>query len=247
VKFTIRGRVYDISREDILKAIEGVEPEPLTGKRKYYIEAHGRKYPIKQVIGLALGLPRASFTAMDAYRILTKLGFEVREAGTRLRRELAELIFSNLAERMSTHEGLEAFATCRAKFEGWLKVELAAVLKKRFENIVPEKDGIDLVADGWAFEIKTINTSYRRPGTVQKTRPITENIEGVVNDVKKLRKLRGYEGKAVVFVVFPLPRKSLKAWEQHLEKVRSELEELRHRSFSFKNNVPGTLYIGFVR
>jgi len=79
VYFTIRGKVYDITREDIIKSVKDSEPEPLTGKRKYYIEIEGKRYPIKQVIGLVTGLPRIAFTAMDAYRILNKLGFEVKD------------------------------------------------------------------------------------------------------------------------------------------------------------------------
>ena len=79
VKFTVRGKVFDISKEDVINAVRGVEPEPLIGKRKYYVEIDGKEYPIKQVVGLVLGLPRIAFTAMDAYRILTKLGFEVKE------------------------------------------------------------------------------------------------------------------------------------------------------------------------
>jgi len=78
VKFTIRGVVYDIERNDVLKTLKGVEPEPFTRRSKYYVEVDGKKYPIKQVIGLVTGLPRVAFTAMDAYRILTRLGFEVK-------------------------------------------------------------------------------------------------------------------------------------------------------------------------
>ena len=77
--FTIRGKRFDIEKDDIINAVKDVEPEPLTGKRKYYIEINGKKYPIKQVISLVTGLPRIAFTAMDAYRILAKLGFEVKE------------------------------------------------------------------------------------------------------------------------------------------------------------------------
>jgi len=77
--FTIRGRQFNIEKESIINAVKDVEPEPLTGKRKYYVEINGRKYPIKQVISLVTGLPKIAFTAMDAYRILTKLGFEVME------------------------------------------------------------------------------------------------------------------------------------------------------------------------
>ena len=77
--FTIKGKVYYITREDVINAIKDVEPDPLTGKRRYYVEINGKQYPIKQVLSLVTGLPRIAFTSMDAYRILTKLGFEVKE------------------------------------------------------------------------------------------------------------------------------------------------------------------------
>jgi len=79
VMFTIRGKQFDIERDDVINAVKNVEPEPLTGRRKYYVEISGRRYPIKQVVSLVTGLPPIAFTAMDAYRILTKLGFEVKE------------------------------------------------------------------------------------------------------------------------------------------------------------------------
>jgi len=79
VVFTIRGKRFNIDKDDVINAVKDVEPEPLTGRRKYYVEINGKKYPIKQVISLVTGLPRIAFTAMDAYRILTKLGFEVKE------------------------------------------------------------------------------------------------------------------------------------------------------------------------
>jgi len=77
--FTIKGKVYYITREDVINAIKDVEPDPLTGKRRYYVEINGKQYPIKQVLSLVTELPRIAFTSMDAYRILTKLGFEVKE------------------------------------------------------------------------------------------------------------------------------------------------------------------------
>jgi len=79
VVFTLGGKKFNITREDIEKVLENTEPEPFKGRAKYYIEYNRKKYPIKQVIALVTGLPRVAFTAMDAYRILTKLGFEVKE------------------------------------------------------------------------------------------------------------------------------------------------------------------------
>ena len=43
------------------------------------LEYKGRVYPIKQVVSAVTGLPRVAFTAMHAYRVLTVLGFEVKE------------------------------------------------------------------------------------------------------------------------------------------------------------------------
>jgi len=79
VVFTIRGRTFSISREDVERVLEKLNPEPLRGRAKYYIEYGGKRYPIKQVVSAVTGLPRVAFTAMHAYRILTALGFEVKE------------------------------------------------------------------------------------------------------------------------------------------------------------------------
>jgi hypothetical protein len=86
VTFTIKGKTFTLTKEDVEKALEGLEPEPLSGRAKYYIEHKGRRYPIKQVLAATTGLPRLGFTAMHAHRILTELGFEVKELG----RERAE-------------------------------------------------------------------------------------------------------------------------------------------------------------
>lgn len=70
-EFMIRGKIYRISKEDVIKSLEEVKAELA---RKYYIEINGEKYPIKQVLSRVCSLPRAGFTAQDAYRILEKLG-----------------------------------------------------------------------------------------------------------------------------------------------------------------------------
>jgi 5-methylcytosine-specific restriction protein B len=77
VVFVIGGKNFDISRQDVEKALKSLQPEPLKGRAKYYIEYNGRRYPIKQVLAVVTGLPRVGFTAADAYRVLTKLGFRV--------------------------------------------------------------------------------------------------------------------------------------------------------------------------
>ena len=60
---------------------------------------------------------------------------------------LAQLIFNNMVPKLEGNNGLFIFAKERAKFEGWLKVELCESLSKYFSTIIPEKDRIDVVFD----------------------------------------------------------------------------------------------------
>ncbi len=83
--FRIRGKDYEIDRGKLIEAIKDVAPNPTDERHKFYVEINGRRYPIKQPIHLVTGLPYIAFTAQDAYRILTKLDFEVhplRESNT---------------------------------------------------------------------------------------------------------------------------------------------------------------------
>ncbi len=55
---------------------------------------------------------------------------------------LADVIFKEPSKSISGHEAIE-----RAKFEGWAKVELVRILRRYFKRVVPEEEGIDIVAD----------------------------------------------------------------------------------------------------
>ena len=79
MNFTLRGRAFSISSADILRVTRNVPPSPTDGRNRYFVELHGRRYPIKQVLRLVSGLPSAGFTAQDAHRILSRLRFEIFE------------------------------------------------------------------------------------------------------------------------------------------------------------------------
>ena len=70
----IRGNVYNITKEQIKKAMEGVEPDD---GRKYFVNIQGKKYPIKQVIAKTLGIPAMAFTTQDAWNILERLKYKI--------------------------------------------------------------------------------------------------------------------------------------------------------------------------
>ncbi len=79
MNFILRGAALSITRADILAATRDVPPAPIDGRNKYFVELHGRSFPIKQVLRLVTGLPPLGFTAQDAHRILSRLGFDIVE------------------------------------------------------------------------------------------------------------------------------------------------------------------------
>lgn len=158
--------------------------------------------------------------------------------------QLWEIILSDLKPKLEQNQGLGIFASERAKFEGWLKVELCASLSKFVDDVVPERDRIDVTFRDWAIELKTINTNYRFENVKNKTRPITKNIEGVINDIEKLSGSI-YLNKAVLFVVFPLKHNDV-FWKIHLEKIEQKLKILKHSSFMFNNEILGDIYLGLL-
>lgn len=82
MNFVLRGAALSITPADILRATRGVSPTAIDGRNKYFLEVHGRRFPIKQVVRLVTGLPSIGFTAQDAHRILTRLGFDISEDQT---------------------------------------------------------------------------------------------------------------------------------------------------------------------
>lgn len=74
VKKRIRGKVYEVSYDDIIKVAEKLEPEAI---RHWYVKIGDKLFPPKQIIAEVLGLERLDFTTADAKDILEKLGFEV--------------------------------------------------------------------------------------------------------------------------------------------------------------------------
>ena len=132
----------------------------------------------------------------------------------------------------------------RAKFEGWLKFELAAYAEQNGATRVEveaskessqthERSDITFYLQDvrYDLELKTPNTNWRSGGIETKTRPITKNIAGIVQDVKKLQYSVG-QG-IVAFVLFPIPPRDDR-WVHYLRRIAGEtgvpLSERQHCS-----------------
>ena len=76
MRFILKGKVYNLTREEVEAKMEKIEPELA---RTYIIIVNGKEYPPKQVLAETLGLGRVEFTTMDATNILRRLGFRLEQ------------------------------------------------------------------------------------------------------------------------------------------------------------------------
>src|SRR3979411_1651618 len=77
---TVSGHRYELDRDGVQAALEGVLPEPI---HEHFVVINGRRWPPKQVLALVTGLDRADFTTHQARRALTRLGFPAGRAAGR--------------------------------------------------------------------------------------------------------------------------------------------------------------------
>ncbi len=144
-----------------------------------------------------------------------------------------KLVKKSISDIINNNKELLAIAIRqRAKFEGWLKFELAYNLQKLgLSNVRVESnyDNSNNRADlGFAYngvrydiELKTPNANWRIEGIENKGRPITKNIASIIGDYKKLEKC--VEKGIIAFVLFPVPIGDSK-WVQYLERIADELD-----------------------
>jgi hypothetical protein len=76
LKFTIGGHAVRLSKEDVERALDGMNPESV---KKYWVVISGKEFPIKQVLSVATKIPPAAFISTDAYRVLSRLGFDIKQ------------------------------------------------------------------------------------------------------------------------------------------------------------------------
>lgn len=158
--------------------------------------------------------------------------------------DLFDLTVDHIVTRIHNSFGLTKFAYRRAKFEGWLKVELIDILVQKNFEALPEIGLIDVSFDKVGIELKTINTNIRYPDVINTIRPITKNIQGVNQDIENLRNT-AFDDKFVIFIAFPITHDN-KKWEIQLNRIACNLEDYLYKQFTFRNGVSGVIYYGRV-
>lgn len=78
MKFTVGGESFDLTKEQVFAAVQGVRAEPI---REHLVEIDTSVFPPKQVFAAVTGRGRQTFTTMEAQRVLSRLGFVCRRVG----------------------------------------------------------------------------------------------------------------------------------------------------------------------
>ena len=157
---------------------------------------------------------------------------------------LFNLTIEELIQRIQNSEGLTNFAQKRAKFEGWFKVELIDILNKAGFSAFPEINRIDVSFQNIGIELKTLNTNVNYQNVMKLSKPITDNVDGVIKDVEKILNTT-FDHKFVMFIVFPITHDNPN-WQNHLNRISNNLEDYKHREFKFGLDIPGVIYLGKV-
>ena len=139
-------------------------------------------------------------------------------------KKLSKLIFEEIKPKLENNQGLYIFAREKAKFEGWLKVELCNILSKYFKEVAPERKRIDVTFNNWAIELKTVTTLKKSTGKKFKLR--SKDIPRILDDIRKLESFE-YSNKSILFVVFPINH-SNKDWKTQLKIIRTYLKKIKH-------------------
>lgn len=159
---------------------------------------------------------------------------------------IPEMIKSTLKEIIARRRDVMILAARqRAKFEGWLKFELAAALSTRngiqsvdleTQYITGGKSDLSFKVDGitWYIEMKTANVSWRADGLESKTRPITRNVSGIIDDIAKLCEKCPPSRGLMVFTLFPVPTR---IWDHERERLDYHLRRIERESGLAKNTL----------
>jgi len=185
-------------------------------------------------------------------------------------KQALQTILDDLKTKLESNRGIQVFVENRDKFEGWVKVEIVDILYNKItKNIVPEAPDsnkiitseknknyqhIDIVFNNdSALELKTINTNFGHDKVKNKIRPISYNIKQLRADIEKLRDLQdeNIKNKAILFVVFPIPKKDVEKFENRYLKQLKELgineQDIVYKEFTTNIDVPNRIYYVIVR
>ncbi|MCX5794624.1 MAG: hypothetical protein NTY77_03905 [Elusimicrobia bacterium] len=165
--------------------------------------------------------------------------------------ELRTHVGNELKRRFWEHKAMPGLSRGRVRIDGWLKVELTAILAEKGE-VEPAfrlpKGRAAVRAGDWLVEAASLPTDYAFADTKAASGDLAEDVKDLRKLIKRLRKGRGKRRAALFFAVYPFGDLNEAAWAPHRTRIEKSLGgALIEDRFSFQSGVTGRLYAGLVQ
>lgn len=135
MRFTVNGRLLELSAEDVRLKLADVRPEPL---HQYAIQIGLGIYPVKQAFEVATGDPRREFTTQVARRVFAALDFELIVDSGQPRAE--QILQADVSDVVSSAASVRVVARQRALTQ--LDAELRASLVQQEKSTSTAMTGL---------------------------------------------------------------------------------------------------------
>jgi hypothetical protein len=165
--------------------------------------------------------------------------------------ELRTHVGNELKRRFWEHQAMPALSRGRVRIDGWLKVELTAILAQIGEAepaFKLPKGRAAVRAGDWLVEVASLPTDFAFENTKAASGNLAEDVKDLRKLIKRLRKGKGRRRAAVFFAIFPFGDLDEMAWAPHKVRIERSLGgPLVEDRFSFQGGVTGRLYAGLVQ
>ncbi|MDD5629809.1 MAG: hypothetical protein PHU21_12135 [Elusimicrobia bacterium] len=165
--------------------------------------------------------------------------------------ELRTSVGNELKRRFWEHKAMPGLSRGRVRMDGWLKVELTAILAEKGEVEpafrLPKGRAAVRFAD-WLVEAASLPTDFAFENTKAGPESLADDVKDLRKLIKRLRKGRGRRRAALFFAVYPFGDLHEKDWAAHRARIEKTLGgPLVEDRFSFQSGVTGRLYAGMVQ
>lgn len=142
VRVQIAGHVFDLHQAEVSRVVGRQEPAQV---RDHFVEIRGRRYPVKQALGVATGLDLSDFTSQHARSALRRLGFPVGRLSSRVGAQSTATDVASAPEHSDEPQHFSAAAdkvslaaTLRGHYNRWVAVQRNQVLTDQdsFSDVV---------------------------------------------------------------------------------------------------------------
>lgn len=218
IRFTLNGRRYQLSREDVDQRLAQVEPGVI---RKHAVRVNGIWFPVIQAFEIATGIPRAEFMSHTARRHLAALGYDVggeiepriglsatgarTVSGSRESSRGPQEVAGS-SEEWHTEASVQAALVTALAAGGWRILSVA--------NTATKQHGIDVIASRGAQTVGVEVKGYpsrayadpARANAAKRTSPSTQAGHWYAQAVLAAMRLRGKEPtwrSAIALPAFP--------------------------------------------